>query len=212
MQIGVALAVELIDGCDHAGISRVEGRRIVAGATSDDAAARADALQYELGDGPCLETIHDRTTTLSQDLAHDVRWPTWVTRVGSELGLGSSLSLLLFTHARSYGALNLFADHPHAFDADDIAVAESLAAHLAVAMASGQEIVHRGNAMAGRTVIGQAEGILMERLDLDAGQAFDYLRRISQDGNRKLVAVAAEIVATRELPMTETGRAANLFN
>lgn len=51
-------------------------------------------------------------------------------------------------------------------------MAEALAAHLAVAMASGLEIVHRSDAMARRTVIGQAEGILMERRDLSAEHAF----------------------------------------
>lgn len=45
----------------------------------------------------------------------------------------------------------------------------------------------------------------MERLDLTSEHAFGYLRRISQDGNRKLVDVAAEIVATRKLPLAEAG-------
>lgn len=125
MQIGVELAVELVGGCDHAGISRVQGQRIVSGATSDELAARADALQYELGDGPCLEAIHDRTTILSRDLSTDLRWSDWASQVYPELGIGSSLSLLLFTHDRSYGALNLYADTAQAFDADDIAVAEA---------------------------------------------------------------------------------------
>ncbi len=211
MQIGVSLAVALIDGCDHAGISRVEGHRIVSGSTSDATAAQADAWQYELGDGPCLEAIHDRTTILSRNLSSDQRWPVWAARASTILAVASSLSLLLFTYDRSYGALNLYADAVDAFDASDVAAAESLAAHLAVAMASGQEIAQRGNAMAGRTVIGQAEGILMERLGLDADHAFDFLRRISQDGNRKLVEVATEIVSTRRLPMVEPSGSSHSF-
>lgn len=51
-----------------------------------------------------------------------------------------------------------------------------------------------------RTVIGQAEGILMERLGIDAEQAFAYLRRMSQCENRKLIAICNDIVATRRLP------------
>jgi AmiR/NasT family two-component response regulator len=70
-----------------------------------------------------------------------------------------------------------------------------------VAVAIGLEIENRSKAMITRTVIGQAEGILMERLGITADQAFDELRRISSRSNQKLAAVAAELVRTRELPL-----------
>lgn len=54
--------------------------------------------------------------------------------------------------------------------------------------------------MVNRTVIGQAEGILMERLGVQDEHVFAYLRRISQDTNRTLLDVAEELVLTRELP------------
>ena len=54
--------------------------------------------------------------------------------------------------------------------------------------------------MTSRTIIGQAEGILMERLGIDADQAFAYLRRVSQSENRKLIMICSEIVKTRRLP------------
>ena len=56
-------------------------------------------------------------------------------------------------------------------------------------------------AIDGRTIIGQAQGILMERLGLDASQAFAYLTRASSHGNRKLLGVATEVVETRALPL-----------
>ena len=40
----------------------------------------------------------------------------------------------------------------------------------------------------------------MERLRLDAGQAFDVLRQTSQRLNRKLGDVAARVAETGELP------------
>ena len=54
--------------------------------------------------------------------------------------------------------------------------------------------------MTSRTIIGQAEGILMERLGIDADEAFAYLRRVSQSENRKLIMICSEIVKTRQLP------------
>ena len=63
------------------------------------------------------------------------------------------------------------------------------------------EVEQLRRAVAGRTIIGQAQGILMERLGLDASQAFAYLTRASSHGNRKLLRVATEVVETRELPL-----------
>lgn len=51
-----------------------------------------------------------------------------------------------------------------------------------------------------RLVIGQAQGILMERLGLSAERAFAFLSRISQQTNTKLCDVAAELVETRRIP------------
>jgi AmiR/NasT family two-component response regulator len=56
-----------------------------------------------------------------------------------------------------------------------------------------------------RTVIGQAQGILMERLGLSAEEAFGYLRRRSNTDNVKLRDLAAEIVRTRCLLPEENG-------
>lgn len=51
-----------------------------------------------------------------------------------------------------------------------------------------------------RLVIGQAQGILMERLGLSAERAFAFLSRVSQETNTKLSDVADELVKTRTVP------------
>ncbi len=89
-----------------------------------------------------------------------------------------------------------------AFTAEDIADGLALAAHVAVALAGAQEIEHLEHALRGRTVIGQATGILMERFDLDPERAFSVLSRMSQQKNAKLREIAGEIVTTRKLPTT----------
>ncbi len=87
---------------------------------------------------------------------------------------------------------------------DDQAVGMALAAHVAVALAANRAIESRDLAIARRTIIGQAEGILMERFTLDADQAFSVLRRVSQHSQRKLYEVAADLVRTGELPADAT--------
>lgn len=52
-------------------------------------------------------------------------------------------------------------------------------------------------AMRNRGVIEQAKGMLMLRLKVDEEQAFDYLRKLSNTSNRKLVDVATDVVRTR---------------
>jgi AmiR/NasT family two-component response regulator len=57
-------------------------------------------------------------------------------------------------------------------------------------------------ALMSREVVGQAQGILMEREHITAEQAFDILRRASQHLNVKLRQVAQDLVDTGERPRT----------
>lgn len=202
---GAALAVELVDGCDHAGVTLASAVALEAGAASDAVVLRGDAWQYELSEGPCLDAVRLARTVLSQDLALDPRWPTWAPRVRTELGVRAMLSLPLALDHAVLGALNLYADRSGAWTDDAVAVAHGLADQLVAALADAREIEHLGRAVAGRTVVGQAQGILMERLDLDAEQAFAYLRRVSQSRHLRLLVVAEELVATRQLPRVKDG-------
>ena len=66
--------------------------------------------------------------------------------------------------------------------------------------AAGLEIDHLKTALANRLIIGQAQGLLMERLGLDSDQALGYLKRASMHLNRKVIDIAREIMRTRTLP------------
>jgi transcriptional regulator with GAF, ATPase, and Fis domain len=205
----VALATDLIDGCDEAGVSIVyRKRRIDTPAATGDAARRGDALQYELGEGPCLDAIWQQDTILADDLATDERWPTWGPRAAAELGVHSFLALQLFTHADTLGALNLYSYKPDAFDKDDTVEGLALAAHVAVALAAAQQIGQLQSALTNRTTIGQAEGILMERFQLLPNQAFAVLARVSSTSNRRVADLAAELVETRRMPADRQAPAA----
>ncbi|OUE18105.1 ANTAR domain protein [Clavibacter michiganensis] len=87
-----------------------------------------------------------------------------------------------------------------ALDAADRAVAEEVAVHARIALAAWDAAEDLALGLASRSVIGQAQGILMERFSLDADRAFQVLRRYSQDGNVKLVEVARRVVQTGALP------------
>jgi GAF domain-containing protein len=200
LKVAVDAAVDLVTRCDHAGITINEHGRLVTRASSDDLVCRANKLQTELGEGPCLDVRRDQNTLVSPALAVERRWPVWAPRVHAELGVDSMMSLLIYTDEQSFGALSLYCEADCRFDADDVAVAQALAGHLSVAMAAEKQIDQLGLALHNRTIIGQAQGVLMVRYDITADQAFDYLRRLSSHANRKLSAVAAEIAETRRIP------------
>lgn len=199
-----ALALETIQGCDHAGITVLDRRERISTLTAtDDVVARADVQQYDLGEGPLLDVLSQQDAVISQDLANDDRWPRWAKWVHEKLGVKSMLCFQLFTTARSYGALDMYCDRQDGFDPHDRTVGLALAAHAAVALASSHEEEHLNVAVINRTIIGQAEGILMERYDLTADQAFAMLVRMSQDENRRVNILAQELITTRRTPRSK---------
>ena len=199
LQVAVDRAVSLVNGCDHAGFTINEKGGLVTRVSSDDLVRRANQLQQDLGEGPCLDVLRDQDTLISTDLAEERRWPTWAPQVQRELGVRSMMSLLVFTDKHAFGALSLYSHEGRRFDADDLSVGQALADQLSVVMAAERQIDQLGLALRGRTLIGQAQGVLMARLDIEQDQAFDYLRRVSSHSKRKLVDVAEEIARTRKI-------------
>jgi GAF domain-containing protein len=197
----VSVATELVAGCDLVGISIVHHSGIETPAASDESLRRIDELQFELKEGPCYDALRTHETVCSRDLAVDERWPRWGPLVAAELGAMSIVSYRLFTTEDTLGALNLYGRKADAFDAGDVYDGFALAAHVAVALAASQNVEHLETAINNRTVIGRAEGILMERFDLTATQAFAVLRRVSQHRNVRLHLVANELVRTRQTPI-----------
>jgi GAF domain-containing protein len=196
----VHVAIDIIGGCDLAGMSIVNPHGIDTPAGSNEALRRLDALQFELKEGPCYDALRMHVVVIGRDLATDERWPVWGPRVVEEIGVRSIVSYRLFSGEDSLGAMNLYSRSPDAFDSEDVENGGALAAHVAVALAEAQNVKNLETAIDARTTIGQAEGILMERFDLLPGQAFDVLRRVSQARNVKLNRVAEELVRTRVTP------------
>jgi transcriptional regulator with GAF, ATPase, and Fis domain len=197
MQQAVELAVRQIDGADAATLSVVHRRGRVETPVASEAMARAaDELQYELGEGPCLRAIEDDVVVRVPDVERDERWPRWSRAVVERTPYRSMLCHRLFTARDRVGGLNLYAERPDAFDRDDVDHGEALAAHVALAVRSAQQIAGLEAALDSRTVIGQATGILMERFGLDAQQAYNLLTRLSSHGNRRLRDLAEELTTT----------------
>jgi GAF domain-containing protein len=175
-------------------------------ASTGQLATDLDERQYERGHGPCLHAARTGELTEIADARTDGRWPDYMPRA-AERGALSSLSVpLAIDDEQLAGALNIYARRPNAFDQASRTAATRFDPHAAVA--AGNLHAYRSArdradnlqaALETRGVIDQAKGILMDRHKLTADQAFQVLARMSMKSNRKLYAVADELVHTGDL-------------
>lgn len=200
LDVVVHSAIHTVPGATEASISEIQRRSDVTTRAATGELPRAvDQAQYELGEGPCLDSLYRHRTVRLSDLKTEQRWPRFVVKA-RELGVGSMLAVQLFVEGGNLGALNLFSRDVNAFDDESEHVALLFASHAAVAMACESARGHLQIAVSTREVIGQAQGILMERFKITRELAFHILMLASQDSNRKLRDIADELVATGQLP------------
>jgi GAF domain-containing protein len=193
-------------GAEHAGITLIgpDGRGLHSVGQTDELIGEFDELQHELGEGPCVDAAVAGGTVWSADLGNDRRWPRWGP-AATDAGLHSLLSMELRARGHRIGALNLYGDRFKQFDEEDAVLARMFAHHAASALAVIRNEEELREALDTRFEIGQAQGILMERFDIDTSQAFNLLRRYSQDHNIKLIDLSRHLIARRELPSAVDG-------
>ncbi|MDT9591433.1 GAF and ANTAR domain-containing protein [Nocardioides zeae] len=205
-QIGCKRSLEIVPA-DFCGITTRRRRgRLDSVAVTDDLARRCDALQYELGEGPCVDAALDAQEHVVHDTALDDRWPRWGPRVAA-LGVRSLVSVQLPSvglaeRHEPLGALNLYAGAPGRFGAREAEVAKTYAVHLAAAWAAARRSRTFAEAAESRHVIGIAQGVLMATLDLTADAAFEVLQRVSSSENVKLRDLARRVADAGRLPGT----------
>jgi AmiR/NasT family two-component response regulator len=105
----------------------------------------------------------------------------------------------LFADHHTMGALSFYAEQPNVFDDEAAELGLILATHTALAWNTLRRDGQFRSALASRDIIGQAKGMIMERFKIDALQAFELLKRLSQNSNAPLVAVARQLVEAEHL-------------
>lgn len=187
LELVTALAAETIPGSVGSGVSLLdaEGRRTTAAATGP-LVERADAAQYDAGEGPCLYAWAGRVVVRVDDTSTDDRWPAWA-KVAASLGLRSALSVPLVAGDEPLGAMKVYAEAPGAYDERAERRLTLFAGQAAVLLANmvSHEAARRlsdqlKDALRSRDLIGQAKGVLMARENLDEAAAFTMLVAISQ--------------------------------
>jgi len=193
----VEMAVATVDGCRYAGVSVDHGGRVSSPVVSDPSVLEIDALQYEINTGPCLHAMRGPDVFVeAPDLEHDSRFVPFG-QEAAKSGCRAVLAHRLYVDRETLGSLNFYASSVSAFsDADRqrsivLSAMASLAMNVVRLQVDGEGL---REAVQSRDVIGQAKGMLMERGQVSADEAFALLRQRSQSENRKLRDVAQQLV------------------
>ena len=184
-----------IPGAKYAGVTVTTNRkRVDTPAATHRYALLLDQIQQRHQEGPCLASAWEKQTFHISDLENDFRWPKYRKDALAETPIRSVMAFQLFIADRVMGALNVYAERANTFDDETEEVVLIFATHMAVAWNSARRDEQFRMALASRDTIGQAKGMIMERYGIGAIQAFEMLRKLSQDSNMPLARITQELV------------------
>ena len=178
--------------------------------TTNDVSALIEQLQYDLGEGPCVDAYHGDRPVLEPDLAQ----PTvsrWLAFRGPAIdaGVRAVFGFPLRVGAVRLGALNLYRDEPGDLadeqHADALAMADVAAEAVLLLQASappGRLAVELETGANFQYVVHQASGMVAAQLDVSVAQALIRLRAYAFGNGRSLTEVAKAVVA-RELRLDD---------
>jgi GAF domain-containing protein len=196
----IDLAVVAVPPAAYTGITMLVEDKPTTSVFSDPEVPEVDQTQYDTGQGPCLDAFRDKAVYTIGSTQRDTRWPSF-SRTAADHGIGSTLSLPLVAGDEALGALNFYAKAENAFAEDDQQRGQAFATQAAAVLANAQAYwdaralnEQLTEAMRSRATVEQAKGILMGQSRVNAGTAFDLLRKLSQRENRMLRDVAKDLV------------------
>jgi transcriptional regulator with GAF, ATPase, and Fis domain len=188
-------AVKSVPGAQYAGITIAtrDGKLRTASATNSYPFL-LDQIQQRHDQGPCLSAAWEQHVVRINDLTVDDRWPAYCREAVEATPIRSVMSFQLFADLHSVGALSFYAEQPNVFGDEAAELGLILATHTALAWNTLRRDEQFRSALASRDIIGQAKGMIMERFKIDTVQAFELLKRLSQNSNTPLVVVARQLV------------------
>lgn len=193
---------------------------------SDPFAQAIACIQDEIGEGPSIDVLHTARAVVTPDLSADpgtdpaARWPSFTAAARAHAVAAIHAEPLISTDQRLLGVMTWYAKAPGTFHdprlpglterARTVAHTLSLARRL-LGLRVHPEDLHA--ALASRTLIAQATGLLMQRHSCTSDEAFAQLAEISRREQTKLHATAAVLLNRATRPrqagpstMSSTGR------
>ncbi|HWE68595.1 MAG TPA: anti-sigma factor antagonist [Acidimicrobiales bacterium] len=202
LRLVVALAQVTVGGADGVSVSLQRHGQLATVAASDQTISDMDAIQYDTGEGPCIDASVEGRWFHAESLSSETRWPSFTPRAHA-LGINAILSSPLRAGDRPIGAINIYSRSVAAFAPEDQRLAAVFAAEASLVLnTAGLDVTDtvRANrfqrALRTRRVIAQAQGVIMERDGVAENEAYAALRRFSLEGGVPLYDCALGIVAS----------------
>jgi ANTAR domain-containing protein/GAF domain-containing protein len=187
-------AAELVPGAQYAGITSTQRRRgIETAAATHRYPVLLDEIQGRYQQGPCLTAAVLQESVRIDDLVGDDRWPLYRAAALRQTPIRSILSFGMLKEGVSSAALNFYAESAGVFNDESVNLGLIFATHAALIWNMMRRDQQFRVALVSRDIIGQAKGRLMERFDIDAAEAFERLKQMSQDGNSPIAQVAQRV-------------------
>lgn len=195
-----------ISGATGAGVMLMAGDIPRGSVCSTDAvSALIEQLQFDLGEGPCVDAYHQDRPVLEPDLA-DPHAPRWLAFTGPAVAAGARavFGFPLQVGAVRLGALNLYNDRPGDLTDDqyiDALIMADVAAQAVLLLQAdappdtvAADLESNSNF---QYVVHQASGMVAAQLDVTVSQALIRLRAHAFGNNRALTDVARDVVDRR---------------
>jgi hypothetical protein len=203
----VQLVADRVAAVEYASVTAARDGAYATVATTGDLATAVDQAQYEDDDGPCLRSLEENAPVGVREIATTIRWPGF-RQAALAMGLRASVSIPLFSGSGdTIAALNLYGrdtaamaplmagisaifdpDLPLPADRDDLQPLD----------AGGEELLTGfAEALAARSTIQLAMGIIMGHTGTPAKDAYIDLRLRAADADVPLLTVAETVIAQR---------------
>ena len=213
LELVTTLAATTTAGTLGAAVTVVDEHGKRSRAASNAAVEQADALQYELDEGPCLTAWRTRQLVRIDDTTTDGRWPRWNDAV-NPLGVRSVISAPLLVGDESIGAMKVYCERPMNYGRHDEHVMRLLAGQAAILLANSQSLQtarrlsrQLTEALATRDAISRATGVLLAQGATDEQEAFATLAAAARQADRPVQDVARALVAALAARNRRRGRA-----
>ncbi|CAN5256760.1 GAF domain-containing protein [soil metagenome] len=180
--------------------------------SSDDTAAQLDELQFDLGEGPCWQSLALRSPVLSADLRNDPHgeWPMFAAAVRNAPvadDVGAMYAFPLFIGSLDIGAVDLYSHDARELTPVEIEDGRDLAKvvtwQVIRRMLGEYDDTGLGGEPHSRREVHQATGMVLAQLDISAADAAVLLKAHAFSTGRSVNDIAADVIERRLTFLTE---------